>query len=140
MRRCDAEERAEGGVSGAASVEAEDEFVEVSLEVFSTQAAITDIPRMPGSRTAMVCLLTLWGNAFRRKSDIISTRSDVFPSGRYRERIVWFSLGRSSPIVVYHFRSLHHLDGVDAPRRHRCAKVVVLSNHQRRRPWARLAR
>jgi transposase len=34
---------------------------------------------------------------------------------------------------------LRHLDGVDAPRRHRCAKVV-LSNHQRRRPWARLAR
>jgi hypothetical protein len=33
-----------------------------------------------------------------------------------------------------------HLDGVDAPRRHRCAKVVVLSNPQRRRPWARLAR
>ena len=33
-----------------------------------------------------------------------------------------------------------HLDGVDAPRRHRCAKVVVLSNHQGRRPWARLAR
>jgi hypothetical protein len=32
-----------------------------------------------------------------------------------------------------------HLDGVDAPRRHRCAKVV-LSNPQRRRPWARLAR
>ena len=24
-----------------------------------------------------------------------------------------------------------HLDGVDAPRRHRCAKVVVLSNHHR---------
>jgi hypothetical protein len=33
-----------------------------------------------------------------------------------------------------------HLDGMDAPRRHRCAKVVVLSNHQGRRPWARLAR
>ena len=24
-----------------------------------------------------------------------------------------------------------HLDGVDAPRRHRCAKVVVLNNHHR---------
>src|SRR4051794_19222784 len=36
--------------------------------------------------------------------------------------------------------ALSHLDGVDAPRRHRCAKVVVLSNHQGRRPWARLAR
>src|SRR3954452_8867133 len=46
MRRGDAEERAEGGVSGAASVEAEDEFVEGSLEMFSTQAVITDIPRM----------------------------------------------------------------------------------------------
>src|SRR4051795_8674289 len=31
-----------------------------------------------------------------------------------------------------------HLDGVDAPRRHRCAKVVVLNNQQGRRPWARL--
>ena len=36
MRRGDAEERAEGGVSGAASVEAEDELVEVGLEVFAT--------------------------------------------------------------------------------------------------------
>ena len=33
-----------------------------------------------------------------------------------------------------------HLDGVDAPRRHRCAKVEVSSDHQGRRPWARLAR
>src|SRR4051794_10560736 len=33
-----------------------------------------------------------------------------------------------------------HLDGVDAPRRHRCAKVVVFSDHQGRCPWARLAR
>src|SRR3954452_11615593 len=40
MRRGDAEERAEGGVSGAASVEAEDELVEVGLEVFATQAMI----------------------------------------------------------------------------------------------------
>src|SRR5438270_12920663 len=40
MGRGDAEERAEGGVSGAASVEAEDELVEVGLEVFSTQAMI----------------------------------------------------------------------------------------------------
>ena len=40
MRRGDTEERAEGGVSGAASVEAEDELVEVGLEVFSTQAMI----------------------------------------------------------------------------------------------------
>lgn len=40
MRRGDAEERAEGGMSGAASVEAEDELVEVGLEVFSTQAVI----------------------------------------------------------------------------------------------------
>src|SRR3954470_16562687 len=40
MRRGDAEERAEGGVSGAASVEAEDELVEVGLEVFPTQAVI----------------------------------------------------------------------------------------------------
>src|SRR3954471_16745230 len=28
----------------------------------------------------------------------------------------------------------HDHDGVDAPRRHRCAKVAVLSNHQGRRP------
>ena len=35
----DAEERAEGGVWGAASVEAEDELVEVGVEVFATQAA-----------------------------------------------------------------------------------------------------
>src|SRR3954451_18162097 len=40
MRRGDAEERAEGGVSGAASVEAKDELVEVGLEVFATQAVI----------------------------------------------------------------------------------------------------
>ena len=40
MRRGDVEERAEGGVSGAASVEAEDELVEVGLEVFATQAVI----------------------------------------------------------------------------------------------------
>src|SRR5918998_5077864 len=40
MRRGDAEVRAEGGMSGAASVEAEDELVEVGLEVFSTQAVV----------------------------------------------------------------------------------------------------
>src|SRR5215210_7607692 len=40
MRRGDAEERAEGGVSGATSVEAEDELVEIGLEVFATQAVI----------------------------------------------------------------------------------------------------
>ena len=36
----DAEERAEGGVWGAASVEAEDELVEVGVEVFATQAVV----------------------------------------------------------------------------------------------------
>src|SRR3954467_3410445 len=40
MRRGDAEERAERCVSGAASVEAEDELVEVGLEAFATQALI----------------------------------------------------------------------------------------------------
>src|SRR3954468_20399938 len=40
MRPGDAEERAEGGMSGAAPVEAEDELVEVGLEVFATQAVI----------------------------------------------------------------------------------------------------
>src|SRR3954466_3995995 len=40
MRRGDAEERAEGGMSGAAPVEAEDELVEVGLEVFAAQAVI----------------------------------------------------------------------------------------------------
>src|SRR3569833_2757566 len=40
MRRGEAEERAEGGVAGAAAVEAEDELVEVGLEVFATQAVI----------------------------------------------------------------------------------------------------
>src|SRR3954453_957748 len=40
MRRGDTEERAESGVSSAASVEAEDELVEVGLEVFSTQTVI----------------------------------------------------------------------------------------------------
>src|SRR4051794_35217165 len=40
MRRGDAEERAEGGVSGAAPVEAEDELVEVGLEVFAPQAVV----------------------------------------------------------------------------------------------------
>ena len=33
-----------------------------------------------------------------------------------------------------------HCDGVDAPRRHLRAKVAVLTDHQRRRPWERLAR
>src|SRR5690349_19244134 len=40
MRRGDAEERAEGGVSSAASVEAEDELVEVGLEVLAAQTVI----------------------------------------------------------------------------------------------------
>src|SRR5215212_12201303 len=40
MRRGDAKERAEGGVSCAAPVEAEDELVEVGLEVFAAQAMI----------------------------------------------------------------------------------------------------
>src|SRR3954471_20765300 len=40
MRRGDAEERAEGGVSSAASIEAEDELVEVCLEVFAAQTVI----------------------------------------------------------------------------------------------------
>src|SRR3954453_15814615 len=46
MRCGDAEERAEGGVSGAASVEAEDELVEGGLEVFAPQAVI-DAERPP---------------------------------------------------------------------------------------------
>src|SRR3954466_8845071 len=40
MRPGDAEERAEGGMSGAAPVEAEDDLDEVGLEVFATQAVI----------------------------------------------------------------------------------------------------
>src|SRR5215213_2638938 len=40
MCRGDAEERAKGGVSSAASVEAEDELVEIGLKVFATQAVI----------------------------------------------------------------------------------------------------
>src|SRR3954451_19096150 len=40
MRPGDAEEGAEGGMSGAAPIEAEDELVEVGLEVFATQAVI----------------------------------------------------------------------------------------------------
>src|SRR3954463_16812303 len=40
MRRGDAEERAEGGVSGAAAGGAEDQLVGVGLEVFATQAVI----------------------------------------------------------------------------------------------------
>src|SRR4051794_32131550 len=40
MGRGDAEERAESGVSAAASIEAEDELVEVGLEVFAPQAVI----------------------------------------------------------------------------------------------------
>jgi hypothetical protein len=31
-------------------------------------------------------------------------------------------------------------DGVDAPRRHLCAKVTVSNCHRRRRPWSRLLR
>src|SRR5215212_8188641 len=40
MRRGDAEERAKGSVPGATSVEAEDELVEIGLEVFPPQAVI----------------------------------------------------------------------------------------------------
>src|SRR5919199_6554728 len=40
MRRSDAEERAKGGMPGTASVEPEDELVEVGLEVLSTQNVI----------------------------------------------------------------------------------------------------
>jgi hypothetical protein len=40
MRCGDAEGRAEGGMSGAASVAAEDELVEIGVEVFAAQAVI----------------------------------------------------------------------------------------------------
>src|SRR5919199_1676880 len=40
MRRSDAEERAKGGMPGTASVEPEDELIEVGLEVLSTQTVI----------------------------------------------------------------------------------------------------
>ena len=40
MGRGDAEQGAEGGMPGAAAVEAEDEFVEVALDVFAAQAVI----------------------------------------------------------------------------------------------------
>jgi hypothetical protein len=40
MRCGDAEERAEGGMSSAASVEAKDKLVEVGLEVFAAQTVI----------------------------------------------------------------------------------------------------
>src|SRR4051794_11174160 len=46
-------------------------------------------------------------------------------------------LGLKAVVHQFEIGASFHLDGVDAPRRHRCAKVV-LSNHQRRRPWARL--
>src|SRR5215213_2250574 len=36
---------------------------------------------MPGSGRAIVCLLWLRGNAFRRQSHVIGSQSDVFPSG-----------------------------------------------------------
>src|SRR3954452_1212379 len=47
---------------------------------------------------------------------------------------------RTAARIRKQLENTRHLDGVDAPRRHRCAKVVVLSNPQGRRPWARLAR
>jgi hypothetical protein len=40
ISRGDAEQRAEGGMPGVATVEAEDEFVEVALDVFAVQAVI----------------------------------------------------------------------------------------------------
>jgi hypothetical protein len=40
MSRSDAEQGAEGGMPGAAAVEAEDELVEIALDVFAAQAVI----------------------------------------------------------------------------------------------------
>lgn len=58
MRRGDAEERAAGGVSGAASVEAEAELVKAGLEMFAPRAVMEaerpalEIGRRGGSRAA----------------------------------------------------------------------------------------
>ena len=61
MRRGDAEERAEGGVPGAASVEAEDELIEVGLEVFATQAVIdAERPALEVGEDAVASLCPLY--------------------------------------------------------------------------------
>src|SRR5215211_9159301 len=63
-----------------------------------TETLISDIPRILGSSGAMVCLLRPRGNAFRRQSHIISSRSDVFPSGE--REIGWFGLHQDAAFLL----------------------------------------
>ena len=76
----------------------------------------------------MVGLLTLWGNAFRRKSDVVGSRREVFPSGRRRERVVWPSSGRSFPIIVYFFSTSAPLMPVLAAGRSRAISDRMSAN------------
>src|SRR5215213_10948956 len=46
----------------------------------------------------MVCLLRPRGNAFRRQSHVISSRSDVFPSGE--REIGWFCLHQDAAFLL----------------------------------------
>jgi hypothetical protein len=46
----------------------------------------------------MVCLLRPRGNAFRRQSHAISSRSDVFPSGE--REIEWFCLHQDAAFLL----------------------------------------
>jgi hypothetical protein len=59
---------------------------------------LTDIPRILGSRGAMVCLLRPRGNAFRQQSHVISSRSDVFPSGE--REIGWFCFHQDAAFLL----------------------------------------
>lgn len=46
--------------------------------------------------------------------------------------VAWIGgVGALSPTRVPGYAMRTHRDGVDAPRRHRCAKVVVLNDHHR---------
>src|SRR3954469_12114866 len=47
----------------------------------------------------------------------------ICPALVERNWLIWRHVFRTEPGW--------HLDGVDAPRRHRCAKVAVLNNHHR---------
>src|SRR4051812_1054706 len=53
---------------------------------------------MPRSKRAMVCRLTLCGNAFRRHSHVVGSRSDVSPSGERESE--WFCLYQGAALPL----------------------------------------
>jgi hypothetical protein len=70
----------------------------------------------------------------------------VHTSMRYRPWLVVYAAAlfvvsiELGPLFLVTDRQGMMGDGVDAPRRHLCAKVTVSNCHRRRRPWSRLAR